>query len=138
MVIPHGQILHSMPFYRIFRFSDFPKNREIGTSENPEFRVFRNFGIPISENPDFRETENPDFQNSGLSNLRKSGFSEIRKSGFPDFRRSENPDPMKTKQSPCYPESPLILHINHLVPWLGRWPACDRLKLYTRRITMLS
>ena len=64
-------------FYRIFGFSDFPKIRKIGISENPDFRVFRNFRNPISENPDFRESENPDFQISGLPNLRKSGFPEI-------------------------------------------------------------
>ena len=55
-----------MPFYLVLGFSDFPKNRKIGISENPDFRVFRNFGITISENPDFRKSENPDFQISGL------------------------------------------------------------------------
>ena len=84
--IPHRQILHPMPFYRIFGFSDFPKIRKIGISENPDFRVFRIFGSPISGNPDFRKSENPDFQISGLPDFRKSGFPEIRKSGFSGFR----------------------------------------------------
>ena len=58
-------------------FSDFPKIREIGIPENPDFRVFRNFRNPISESPDFRESENPDFQVSGLPNPRKSGFPDF-------------------------------------------------------------
>ena len=75
----HGQILHPMPFYLIFGFSDFPKIRKMGTPENPDFLVFRNFGIPNSENPDFRESKHPDFRIFGISSLRKSGFPEIRK-----------------------------------------------------------
>ena len=77
MGLPHGQILHPMPFYLIFGCSDFPKEREIGIPEHPDCRLFRKFRNPISENPDFRESENPDFQISGLPNLRKSGFPEI-------------------------------------------------------------
>ena len=84
--IPHRQILHPMPFYLISGFSDFLKKREIEIPENQDFRVFRNFRNPISENPDFRESENPDFQIFGLPNLRKSGFPEIQKLRFPNFR----------------------------------------------------
>ena len=84
--VPHGQILHPMPLYWFFGFSDFRKKRTIGMPEDQDFRGCRNCRNPISENPDFPKSENPDFQISGLPNLRKSGFSEIRKSGFSDFR----------------------------------------------------
>ena len=66
-----------------FPISELPENRN---TENPDFRIFRKIGNPISANPDFRESENPDFQISGLPNLRKSGFPEIRKFRFSDFR----------------------------------------------------
>ena len=79
--IPHRQILHPMPFYLIFGCSDFPKIRQIGKIENPDFRVFRKFGISISEAPDFRKSENPDFQISGLPD-----FSKTRISGNPKIR----------------------------------------------------
>ena len=78
--VPHRQIVHPMPFYLIFGLSDCPKIRAFGIPENPEFRVFRNAEIPLSETQDFGTSENPDFQISGLPNLRKSGFTEI---GFP-------------------------------------------------------
>ena len=90
-----------MPFYRIFGFSDFPKIRKIGISENPDFRISRNSGIPNSEKSDFRKSENPDFQISGLPDFRKSGFSDFRKidifppenpknQHFPKIKKSQN------------------------------------------------
>ena len=70
--VPHRQILHPMPFYRISGFSDFPKFREIG----------------ISENPDCRRFGSPEIRKSGYSDSRKSGLSEF---GFLKFLKNGNP-----------------------------------------------
>ena len=103
--IPHRQILHPMPFCRIFGFSDFRKSgksehRKIrifwfsGISEirfpkirisgNPKIRIFRFPDFRISENPDFRKSENPDFPISGASDVEFSEASDARHRRCPD------------------------------------------------------
>ena len=83
--IPHMQILHPMPFYRILGFSDFPKIRKTGIPEIQDFRDSRNIRNSISENPDFSESENPELQISGPPHLRRFRFPEIKKFRFSDF-----------------------------------------------------
>ena len=95
--IPQRQILHPMPFYQIFGFSDFRKSGKsecpkinifdfsgfseirfpkVRTSGNPKIRIFRFPDFRISENQDFRKSENPDFPISGASDVEFSGASD--------------------------------------------------------------
>ena len=86
--IPHKQILHPMPFYRIF---GFPKFRKSGKSGMLKIRISGFSGIP--------EIRIPEVLSSGDLEIRFSGFPDFQIFENPGIRRSENPD-FRTSRKP--------------------------------------